>query len=349
MNNYQPRNILITGGAGFIGANFIRYLITKDKNVKIYNIDLLTYAGSLKNLEQLPNAERYQFIEGDICDTSLIKNILRQHQIDTIVHFAAESHVDRSIEGPAAFVQTNVVGTFNLLEMARQYWQEELNWDATRCRFHHISTDEVYGTLSATDLPFTEQSAYAPNSPYSASKAGSDHLVRAYFHTYQLPITLSNCSNNYGPYQHQEKFIPTIIASCMQQKNIPVYGDGTNIRDWLYVADHCAAIWKVIQHGRLGENYNIGSNNEWSNLELVKLVCQLMDELYPQHEPHANLIEFVRDRPGHDWRYAIDISKIQAELNWMPKMEFVEGLKMTIAYYAGLLNMRGGDASAGAG
>lgn len=337
MNNYQPRNILVTGGAGFIGANFVRYLLAHDKNIKIYNIDLLTYAGSLDNLENLPDAERHQFIRGDICDTNLIKTVLREQQIDTIVHFAAESHVDRSIEGPAAFVQTNMVGTFNLLETARKYWQEEMHWDASRCRFHHISTDEVYGTLNATDAPFTEQTAYAPNSPYSASKAGSDHLVRAYFHTYKLPITMSNCSNNYGPYQHQEKLIPKIIANCIQQKPIPVYGDGSNIRDWLYVVDHCTAIWEIVQRGRLGENYNIGSNNEWSNLELVKQLCQLMDELYPQHEPHANLIKFVTDRPGHDWRYAIDINKIHTELNWSPATEFVDGLKATIVYYAGLL------------
>lgn len=336
MNIYQPRNILITGGAGFIGANFVRYLLTQVPAVNIVNLDLLTYAGSLKNLENLPNIEHYKFIQGNICDTNLVSTLLRENNIDTIVHFAAESHVDRSIDGPAAFIKTNIMGTFNLLEMARDYWQTEMQWNAQRCRFHHISTDEVYGTLNATDLPFTEQSRYAPNSPYSASKAGSDHLVRAYFHTYQLPITMSNCSNNYGPYQHTEKFIPKIIEHCLQQKPIPVYGDGSNIRDWLYVVDHCIAIWKIIQQGNLGETYNVGGNNEWSNLELVKLICQQMDKLYPKAKPHHELISFVTDRPGHDWRYAIDISKIHDELNWQPVTEFTEGIAATIAYYIGI-------------
>lgn len=334
MNSYKPRNILVTGGAGFIGANFIRYLLGQTNAIQLINLDLLTYAGSLDNLKNLPNAACYQFIQGDICDQALINTLLRQYCIDTIVHFAAESHVDRSIEGPAAFVQTNIIGTFNLLENARQYWQDEMQWDDSKCRFHHISTDEVYGTLAATDPPFTEQSPYAPNSPYSASKAGSDHLVRAYFHTYQLPITMSNCSNNYGPYQHTEKLIPKVIANCLQQKPVPIYGDGTHIRDWLYVVDHCAAIWQIIQQGRLGENYNIGGNNEWSNLELVRLICRLMDELYPQHQPHADLITFVHDRPGHDWRYAIDINKMQAELNWLPTTDFTKGLTNAIAFYA---------------
>lgn len=334
MNNYTPQKILITGGAGFIGANFIRYVLANTSAVKIINLDLLTYAGSLNNLKDLPQPEQYAFLQGDICDRDLIKALLKQHQIDTIIHFAAESHVDRSIQDPAAFVQTNVAGTFNLLEAARAYWQDDMRWDAQQCRFHHISTDEVFGTLSAGDMPFTEQSPYAPNSPYSASKAGSDHLVRAYFHTYGLPVTLSNCSNNYGPYQHAEKFIPTIIQACLQKKAIPIYGDGSNIRDWLYVEDHCDAIWKIVRHGRLGETYNIGANNEWSNLALVELICRLMDEHYPAQKPHAQLMQFVKDRPGHDWRYAINSNKIRQELNWRPQTVFQTGLTDTIHFYA---------------
>ena len=258
MAEYQPQNILVTGGAGFIGCNYIRYMLTKYKNISIVNLDKLTYAGSLDNLADLPDPSRHQFIQGDICDQLLVAKLLRQYQIDTIVHFAAESHVDRSITGPAAFIETNILGTFSLLEAARSYWLDDSLYGQQQCRFHHISTDEVYGSLAKKDPPFEESTAYAPNSPYSASKAGSDHLVRAWHHTYGLPVTTSNCSNNYGPYQHPEKFIPTIIRCCFEQKPIPIYGDGTNIRDWLYVEDHCSGVDTVIRQGKPGETYNIG-------------------------------------------------------------------------------------------
>ena len=328
---YTPKNILVTGGAGFIGCNFIRYLLAADDSVNIVNLDSLTYAGRQDNLQQLPE-QRHIFIKGDICQHDLVASILHDHQIDTIVHFAAESHVDRSISGPAAFIQTNLVGTFTLLEAARQYWLEQGGLDRP-VRFHHISTDEVYGTLELEDPAFIETTAYAPNSPYSASKAGSDHLARAYFHTYGLPVTTTNCSNNYGPYQHGEKFIPTIISACQQQQDIPVYGDGSNIRDWLYVTDHCRGIDSVIRQGRLGETYNIGGNNEQANIDIVKQICALMDGKFPQQAPHTDLIRFVTDRPGHDWRYAIDNRKITTELNWQPVETFTTGIEKTIDWY----------------
>ncbi|PWV57731.1 dTDP-glucose 4,6-dehydratase, partial [Plasticicumulans acidivorans] len=313
--NYQPRNVLVTGGAGFIGANYVRFLLGFDATVRLVNLDLLTYAGSLDNLHELPDPARHSFVQGDICDGELIARLLREHHIDTIVHFAAESHVDRSISGPGEFVRTNLTGTYTLLEAARQYWLGEQQLDQTRAarqvRFHHISTDEVYGTLGPHDPAFSEDTPYAPNSPYSASKAGSDHLVRAYFHTYGLPVTTTNCSNNYGPYQHGEKFIPTVIRSCLEGRPIPVYGDGSNIRDWLYVEDHCRGIERVIREGRLGETYNIGGCNEWKNIDIVRLICRLLDERRPQSAPHERLISFVTDRPGHDWRYAIDARKMR--------------------------------------
>jgi dTDP-glucose 4,6-dehydratase len=330
--HYTPRNLLVTGGAGFIGANFIRYFLDRELDVNIINLDLLTYAGSLSNLDNLPHASRYKFIQGDIGDAALIDKILREHQIDTIIHFAAESHVDRSIEGPAPFIQTNVVGTFVLLEAARLYWLVEKNWDSAQCRFHHVSTDEVYGSLTLSDPAFTETTAYAPNSPYSASKASSDHLVRSYFHTYRLPITMSHCSNNYGPYQHAEKFIPTIIRSCLQWQPIPVYGNGSNIRDWLYVEDHCHGISEIVTRAAVGETYNLGGETELDNLSVVDMICQLMDDMSPQKKPHNTLINFVMDRPGHDWRYAVDISKISADLGWKPKQNFVSGIYKTITY-----------------
>lgn len=334
MNIYQAKNLLITGGAGFIGANFIRHLLTHHPELKIVNLDLLTYAGSLDNLKDLPNLENYQFAHGNICDMQLVSDLLEKNNIDTIVHFAAESHVDRSIASPGTFVQTNVVGTYTLLEAARRYWFHNQGFHPNQCRFHHISTDEVYGSLQAKEPAFTEQHPYTPNSPYSASKAASDHFVRAYYHTYGLPITTTNCSNNYGPHQHPEKFIPTIIRNCLQQQSIPLYGNGSNIRDWLYVEDHCTGILDVIAKGKLGETYNIGGDNEKSNLELAHLICKLMDEKFPQHKPHERLIEFVHDRPGHDWRYAIDSSKIKTELNWHPKQNFIDGLQATINFYA---------------
>jgi dTDP-glucose 4,6-dehydratase len=331
---YTPKKILITGGAGFIGSHFVRYCLAHYPDVHIINLDKLTYAGSMDNLVDLPDPQRHDFIQADICDKTRIAEILRQFDIDTIVHFAAESHVDRSITGPEAFLQTNVIGTYTLLEAAREFWLKEKSWEANQCRFHHISTDEVFGTLTATDPAFTETTAYAPNSPYSATKAGSDHLVRAYFHTYGLPVTMTNCSNNYGPYQHPEKLIPTIIRNCRHGESIPVYGDGSNIRDWLYVEDHCAAIDRVIRHANIGESYNIGGNQEISNLTLVKMICREMDKLHPQDEPHENLIRFVTDRLGHDWRYAIDPRKIVRDLDWHPRSTLQEGLQKTIAFYS---------------
>jgi dTDP-glucose 4,6-dehydratase len=333
MNEYRPAHVLITGGAGFIGSNFVRHLLEADRDVEIVNLDLLTYAGSLDNLENLADQSRYSFIKGDICHGELVSRILRDYEIDTIVHFAADSHVDRSIAGPAPFIRTNVVGTFELLEAARRYWLEERSLSADACRFHHISTDEVYGSLGPTDPAFTEQTPYAPNSPYSASKAGSDHLVRAYVSTYGLPATTSQCSNNYGPYQHCEKFIPTVINSCLARRPIPIYGDGSNVRDWLYVTDHCRGIDLILRRGRVGESYNIGGCNEWANVDLARKICEVMDEVRPEDAPHADLITFVKDRPGHDWRYAIDISKIQKELAWEPQETFETGIRKTVKWH----------------
>ncbi|MDQ6990707.1 MAG: dTDP-glucose 4,6-dehydratase [Mariprofundaceae bacterium] len=332
MSDYQPKNILVTGGAGFIGCNYVRYMLATDKDVTIINLDALTYAGSLDNLKDLPDESRHTFVQGGICDRELIDKLMRQYEIDTVVHFAAESHVDNSISGPEIFVKTNVMGTFTLLDSARQYWQGEKNWSKEDCHFHHISTDEVYGTLQAEDLAFSETTAYAPNSPYSASKAGSDHLVRAYFHTYGLPVTTTNCSNNYGSYQHGEKFIPTIIRKCLEQESIPVYGDGSNIRDWLYVTDHCSGIDAVVRQGKLGEVYNIGGINEWTNIDICRLICCLMDEHKPEHAPHEKLITFVQDRAGHDWRYAIDATKMNDELNWQPDETFETGIRKTLEW-----------------
>ena len=330
MTDYQPRNILVTGGAGFIGSNYVRYMLAKYPEVKILNLDKLTYAGSMANLQELPGSDRHHFVQGDICDRPLIDKLLEQHCIDSIVHFAAESHVDRSISGPSEFIQTNVIGTFVLLEAAREYWQKANGLDSNQCRFHHISTDEVFGTLALTDPAFTETTAYAPNSPYSASKASSDHLVRAWHHTYGMPVTTSNCSNNYGPCQHSEKFIPTVIRACQQQKQIPIYGDGSNIRDWLYVEDHCAGIDAVVRRGRLAETYNIGGINEWANIDICHLICELMDKQNPDAAPHRQLISFVTDRPGHDWRYAINAEKIASEIGWRPEETFETGIAKTV-------------------
>ena len=333
MADYKPKNILVTGGAGFIGCNFVRYMLAKYDDVNIVNLDKLTYAGTLDNLKSLPDESRHTFVKGDICDRPLVEKLLRENSIDTIVHFAAESHVDRSISGPAEFIETNLIGTFTLLESSRQYWLEEEKLGQDECRFHHISTDEVYGTLQADDPAFTETTAYAPNSPYSASKAGSDHLVRAWYHTYGLPVTTTNCSNNYGPYQHQEKFIPTVIRSCLEGNLIPVYGDGSNIRDWLYVEDHCSGIDAVIRQGKLGETYNIGGINEWANINICKLICQLMDLRKKGSAPHDNLISFVKDRPGHDWRYAINAEKMSSQLDWKPVETFETGIQKTVDWY----------------
>jgi dTDP-glucose 4,6-dehydratase len=329
------KNILVTGGAGFIGSNFIRYLLGNTPDVQIVNLDLLTYAGSLENLNDLPGPDRHVFVKGDITDQALVNGILRHHKIDTIVHFAAETHVDRSILGPAQFIQTNIIGTFTLLESARTYWLTEKGVPLESARFHHVSTDEVFGTLSPTDPPFSERTPYDPRSPYSASKASSDHLVRAYYHTYGLPVTLSNCTNNYGPYQFPEKLIPLMITNAMTGKPLPVYGDGQQVRDWLYVKDHCEAIQRIIVKGKPGETYAVGGDNQPPNLTLIKQICGILDEIIPESEftPHEKLIQFVADRPGHDRRYDMDITKIREELGWEPKESLASGLTNTIKWY----------------
>ncbi len=329
------KNILVTGGAGFIGSNFIRFVLSEKKDAVLLNLDLLTYAGSLENLHDLPSVDRYTFIEGDICDQQNIEKIIREHNIDTIINFAAETHVDRSIHGPSVFVQTNIFGTFSLLEAARKVWLDERKAGGDEVRFHHISTDEVYGTLSPEDPAFTEQTPYSPNSPYAASKASSDHLVNAYVHTYGLPATITNCSNNYGPYQFPEKLIPLMILNAIEGKALPVYGDGKQIRDWLYVEDHCRAIWDVLEKGVPGESYNIGGENQPTNLEIIHTICSILDEKMPDSSftPHEQLITFVADRPGHDRRYAMNIEKIRQELDWSPQHALRQGLYSTVEWY----------------
>jgi len=329
------RNVLISGGAGFIGSNFIRFVQRVEPDANIVNLDALTYAGSLENLKDLPVPERHTFVKGDICDRSLVDDLLRRHRVDTVVHFAAESHVDRSILGPAQFVQTNIVGTFTLLDAVRQYWLIDQAIQGLPLRFHHVSTDEVFGTLSPEDPAWTEETPYAPNSPYAASKAASDHLVRAYGHTYGLPYTISNCSNNYGPYQFPEKLIPLMIANALDGKPLPIYGDGGQIRDWLYVEDHCEAIWLVLVKGKLMQTYNIGGNAQPTNLVIVRQLCSILDRLRPEspHVPHTSLMRSVPDRPGHDRRYAIDIQKIRRELGWQPRQSLNSGLERTVEWY----------------
>ncbi len=317
--------LLVTGGAGFIGSNFVVSTI-RETGEAVVNLDKLTYAGNLRNLEALRNDARHVFVQGDICDRSLIKDLLKKHQPRAIVHFAAESHVDRSISGPAAFIQTNVVGTFSLLEEARAYSKE--------IRFLHVSTDEVYGSLGPADPAFTETTPYAPNSPYAASKASSDHLVRAYHHTYGVATITTNCSNNYGPHQYPEKLIPLMISSALAGKPLPVYGDGRNVRDWLYVLDHCAALRAVLERGRAGETYNIGGGAERANIDVVGTICALLDEAAPRKAgKYAELISFVKDRPGHDRRYAMDAAKIARELGWRPRETFESGLEKTVHWY----------------
>jgi len=333
MNDRAPRHLLITGGAGFIGSNFVHYWSQTYPGDRIVVLDALTYAGNRNNLAGLEGNENFHFVEGNICDRALVDRLFAEERIDTVAHFAAESHVDRSILAPDAFVQTNVIGTFTLLEAFRQHWPTiEPQEQAT---FLHVSTDEVYGSLGPEDPAFSETTPYAPNSPYSASKAGSDHLVRAYFHTYGMPTRITNCSNNYGPYHFPEKLIPLMSINILLGKPLPVYGDGQNIRDWLYVGDHCSALDTVIHKGKSGETYNVGGNNEVKNIDLVHMLCDLMDELAPNlpKTPARELITFVKDRAGHDRRYAIDSTKLKTELAWEPTVSVSEGLRKTVQWY----------------
>lgn len=329
------KNLLVTGGAGFIGSNFIEYILENYSNTQIINIDKLTYAGDLTNLNGLKENDRYTFVKGDICDNELIHDLFDKYNFDGVIHFAAESHVDNSIKHPDEFIKTNVFGTFNLLNIAKNKWMNGPNETKEECqknRFLHVSTDEVYGTLGEEGL-FTEQTPYAPNSPYSASKASSDFIVRSYFHTYGMNVVTTNCSNNYGPKQHDEKLIPTIIRKAIAGENIPIYGDGKNIRDWLYVLDHCKGIDLVLQKGTAGETYNIGGKNERNNLYIANVICELLDEIKPKNKPYKDQITFVGDRPGHDFRYAIDATKIETELKWRADENFETGIKKTIHWY----------------
>jgi len=325
------KTYLVTGGAGFIGSAFILAALEK-ADCNIVNLDKLTYAGNPDNLRSVEDDPRYDFIQGDICDGSLVRSLLKEHQPAAIVNFAAESHVDRSIDSPAEFVRTNVLGTFELLEASRVYYNGISNDRRNDFRFLHISTDEVYGSLGESGF-FREETPYAPNSPYAASKASSDHLVRSYFKTYQLPALTTNCSNNYGPRQFPEKLLPLMIHNCIEGKPLPVYGDGLQVRDWLYVEDHCRALMHVLERGRPGEVYNIGGRNEKTNLETVKTLCAIMDKRFESRKPHEKLIRFVKDRPGHDRRYAIDASKIERELGWTPQEDFASGLAKTVKWY----------------
>ncbi len=330
MNNLK---IMVTGGAGFIGSAVIRHLIQNTEH-QVLNVDKLTYAGNLESLATVSDSPRYQFAQVDICDAEGVKQCFNEFQPEAVMHLAAESHVDRSIDGPKEFIETNIVGTYTLLEAARDYWLNLSPEAQQQFRFHHISTDEVYGTLGETGL-FMETTAYQPNSPYSASKASSDHLVRAWHHTFKLPVVTTNCSNNYGPYQFPEKLIPLMILNALSGKKLPVYGKGENIRDWLFVDDHARALCLVLTQGKVGETYNIGGHNEKTNLDVVHTLCDLLDQLLPDspHAPHRQLIEFVTDRPGHDLRYAIDASKIQRELGWSPAETFETGLRQTVEWY----------------
>ena len=331
-------NILVTGGAGFIGSNFIRYIFEKTSGFtgRIINLDKLTYAGNplnLSDIEEKKGEKRYFFEHGDICDLKNNIRILEKYEVDAVIHLAAESHVDRSIHGPTAFVETNITGTFSLLEACRTVWK-----DRKDVLFHHVSTDEVFGSLGNEGY-FSENTSYDPRSPYSASKAGSDHLVRAYFHTYGMPVTMTNCSNNYGPYQFPEKLIPVMIFNMLERKSLPVYGDGKNIRDWLYVEDHNSAVWEVLKNGKTGESYNIGGDNEWENIKLVNTMCEITaEEINVKSDDLKSLITFVKDRPGHDRRYAMDCSKIKNDLGWKQSVTFEDGLRKTIKWY--ISNMR---------
>ena len=335
-DNNIKKTILVTGGAGFIGSNFVPYFCKKYPDYHIINLDKLTYAGNLDNLQECHDMSNYTFVQGDICDVSMLEKLFAEYDIRGVIHFAAESHVDNSITGPRPFIETNILGTFNLLETARKYWMitpNQYKAGYENCRFHHISTDEVYGTLGETGL-FEETTAYAPNSPYSASKASSDFLVRSYFHTFGMNVTTSNCSNNYGPKQHPEKLIPKIISNCLAEKAIPIYGDGKNIRDWLYVLDHCKAIDLIYHKGKAGETYNVGGRNERNNLEIVHKICAILDKKRPRKSgKYADLITFVKDRAGHDKRYAIDATKLETELGWKAEETFETGIVKTVEWY----------------
>jgi dTDP-glucose 4,6-dehydratase len=336
-------SVLVTGGAGFIGSNFVLEWL-KNSQTKVINLDLLTYAGNLSNLQSLDDNNLHHFVQGDIADKELIPQLLKKHQPKAIINFAAESHVDRSITGPEDFIQTNILGTYNFLQSALEYYNSLDSTSKQEFRFLHVSTDEVYGSLEEHDPAFTEESRYQPNSPYSASKASSDHLVRAWYHTYNLPTIITNCSNNYGPYQFPEKLIPLVISNALAGKELPIYGNGKNIRDWLFVTDHCDAIRTILQKGQIGENYNIGGNNEKSNIEVVTIICSILDTLTPPQNiahpktgqnitSYAELISFVQDRAGHDKRYAINPAKIQKEFNWFPKESFETGIAKTVEWY----------------
>ncbi len=327
---HTPKNLLITGGAGFIGSNFVHYWLDQYQDEQVIVLDALTYAGNMANLSTVEDNPQFKFVHGDILDTDLIEQLLVDNRVDTIVHFAAESHVDRSIHGPDAFLKTNIEGTHSLLKAAKKVW---IDCGPATHRFHHVSTDEVYGTLTADDPPFSETNQYLPNSPYAASKASSDHIVRSYHHTYGLNTTISNCSNNYGPYQFPEKLIPLVIANALDGKPLPIYGDGKQIRDWLFVDDHNRGIDLVIRNGEVDNTYNIGGNNEWANIDIVTRICELMDEQHPEGAPHKNLITYVKDRAGHDRRYAIDATKITSELGYKPEETFETGIEKTIAWY----------------
>jgi len=330
----MTRTILVTGGCGFIGANFIRLVHASRPDWRIINVDKLTYAGNRQNLAGIEEGDNYRFVREDICNDEAVRRLFHEEKVDTVAHFAAESHVDRSIAGPAAFIETNILGTFSLLEAARSLWLDS-SWPGNAPCFLHVSTDEVYGSLGESGY-FTENTPYSPRSPYSASKASSDHLASAYFHTYGLPVRITNCSNNYGPYQFPEKLIPLVFNNALHGKPLPVYGDGRNIRDWLYVEDHCRAILLVIEQGKDGDSYNIGGHNEKRNLEVVTAICDILDKkrgLLPTGRPRRELITFVKDRLGHDRRYAIDAAKIAAELGWRPKMSFVSGIEATVDWY----------------
>ena len=329
------RAVLVTGGAGFIGSNFIPYFLENNPDTQLINLDLLTYAGDLSNLKEIENHSRYVVVEGDICNRELVNSLFKKYNFQGVYHFAAESHVDNSIKNPDAFIRTNVFGTFTLLDVARNYWMNgpnEYKSEFSKARFLHVSTDEVYGTLGETGL-FTEETAYAPNSPYSASKASSDFMVRSYFHTYGMNVVTTNCSNNYGPKQHDEKLIPTIIRKAISGENIPIYGDGKNIRDWLYVLDHCKGIGLVFEKGINGETYNIGGRNERNNLYIAHKICEILDDKKPKETSYKEQVSFVTDRPGHDFRYAIDASKIEGNLSWKADENFESGIIKTIEWY----------------